>query len=165
MAKAKFHFQELFEFGEDTSEYRHLGNAGVTVDSFDGQEVLKVSSEALTQLAREAMRDTSFMLRPAHLKQVASILEDEESSENDRHVALTLLRNAEVAAQGVLPFCQDTGTATVMAKKGQKIWTGANDEEAISKGIFETYAQENLRYSQTAALTMYEEKNLSLIHI
>ena len=159
MATPQFHYQQLLELGEDTTEYRHVSSDGVAVEPFDEQEVLKVSPEALTRLAREAMRDTSFMLRPAHLKQVASILEDEDASENDRHVALTMLRNAEVAAQGVLPFCQDTGTATVVAKKGQGIWTGANDEEALSKGIFETYTKENLRYSQTAALTMYEEKN------
>jgi len=159
MGTPQFHFQQLFELGEDVTEYRHLGSNGVSLGSFDGQDILKVSPEALATLSREAMRDTSFMLRPAHLRQVASILDDEEGSENDRHVALTMLRNAEVAAQGVLPFCQDTGTATVVAKKGQGIWTDANDEEAISKGIFETYSKENLRYSQTAALTMYEEKN------
>ena len=105
------------------------------------------------------MHDLSFMLRPKHLEQVASILEDLEASENDRHVALTLLRNAEVAAQGVLPFCQDTGTAIVMAKKGQQVWTGGDDEAAIAKGVYDTYTSDNLRYSQTAPLTMYEEKN------
>jgi len=118
-----------------------------------------VEPEGLTYLVKQAMHDLSFMLRPKHLKQVASILEDPEASENDRHVALTLLRNAEVAAQGVLPFCQDTGTAIVMAKKGQQVWTGGRDEEAIEKGIYDVYTSDNLRYSQVAPLSMFEEKN------
>jgi fumarate hydratase class I len=105
------------------------------------------------------MRDASFLLRPAHLKQVAAVLDDPDASANDKRVALTMLRNAEVAAAGVLPFCQDTGTATVVAKKGQKVWTGLKDEELLSRGIYDTYTQENLRYSQTIPLTMYEEKN------
>ena len=159
MAVSEFKYQPIIELGKDDTEYRHLTSEFVSVEEFDGQEILKVDPEALTFLAKTAIRDVSFMLRPAHLKQVASILEDPEASENDRHVALTLLRNAEVAAQGVLPFCQDTGTAIVMGKKGQQVWTGANDEEALSKGIYDTYTKENLRYSQTAPLTMYEEKN------
>lgn len=159
MATSEFKYQPIIELGKDETEYRHLTKEFVSVDEFDGKEILKIEPEALTFLAKTAIRDVSFMLRPAHLKQVASILEDPEASENDRHVALTLLRNAEVAAQGVLPFCQDTGTAIVMGKKGQQVWTGANDEEALSKGVYETYAKENLRYSQTAPLTMYEEKN------
>ncbi len=159
MATPPFHFQKLFELGEDDTEYRLLTDEFVSTDTFNGQEILKVEPEALSQLIKAAMHDLSFMLRPKHLEQVASILEDEESSENDRHVALTLLRNAEIAAQGVLPFCQDTGTAIVMGKKGQQVWTGANDEEAISKGVYETYTSDNLRYSQTAPMTMYEEKN------
>ncbi|MBK1876756.1 fumarate hydratase [Pelagicoccus mobilis] len=159
MATPEFKYQPIIELGKDETEYRHLTDEFVSVEEFDGKEILKVDPEALTFLAKTAIRDVSFMLRPAHLKQVASILEDPEASENDRHVALTLLRNAEVAAQGVLPFCQDTGTAIVMGKKGQQVWTGGNDEEALSKGVYETYANENLRYSQTAPITMYEEKN------
>lgn len=159
MASPEFKYQPIIELGSDDTEYRHLTNEFVSVSEFDGKEILKVEPEALTYLAKTAIRDVSFMLRPAHLKQVAGILEDPESSENDQHVALTLLRNAEVSAQGVLPFCQDTGTAIVMGKKGQQVWTGGGDEEALSKGIYETYSKENLRYSQTAPVTMYEEKN------
>lgn len=159
MATPPFHFQTLFELGEDDTEYRLLTDEFVSTDTFDGKEILKVEAEGLSYLVKTAMHDLSFMLRPKHLEQVASILDDPEASENDRHVALTLLRNAEVAAQGVLPFCQDTGTAIVMAKKGQQVWTGANDEEAISKGVYDTYTSDNLRYSQTAAISMYEEKN------
>lgn len=159
MSTPPFHFQKLFELGQDDTEYRLLTSEFVSTDSFEGKEILKVESEGLSHLIRQAMHDLSFMLRPKHLEQVASILEDPEASENDRHVALTLLRNAEVAAQGVLPFCQDTGTAIVMAKKGQQVWTGADDEAAIAKGVYDTYTSDNLRYSQTAPLTMYEEKN------
>ncbi|MBC2605796.1 fumarate hydratase [Pelagicoccus albus] len=159
MASPEFKYQPIIETGKDDTEYRHLTNEFVSVSEFEGQEILKVDPAALTYLAKTAIRDVSFMLRPAHLKQVAAILEDPEASENDRHVALTLLRNAEVSAQGVLPFCQDTGTAIVMGKKGQRVWTNGCDEEALSKGIYETYANENLRYSQTAPISMYEEKN------
>ncbi len=154
-----FRYQKPFPLGEDTTTYRHLTGEFVSVSEFEGQPILKIEPEALTHLSQVAMRDVSFLLRPAHLAQVAAILDDPEASDNDRTVALTLLRNAEVAAHGVLPFCQDTGTATVVAKKGQQVWTGGHDEEAISKGIYETYTKENLRYSQTAALTMYEEVN------
>jgi len=154
-----FQYQKPFPLGEDTTEYRHVTSEFVSVSDFDGQPVLKIEREALTHLAQEAMRDVSFLLRPAHLAQVAAILDDPEASENDTTVALTMLRNAEVAAHGVLPFCQDTGTATVVAKKGQQVWTGGHDEEAISRGIYNTYTSENLRYSQTAPLTMYDEVN------
>jgi fumarate hydratase class I len=121
--------------------------------------MLRVEPEALTRLAREAFREIAFFYRARHLAQVAAILDDPEASDNDRGVALTLLRNAEIASHGQLPMCQDTGTATVIAKKGQRVWTGARDEEYLARGVFETYAQENLRYSQTTALSMYEEKN------
>jgi fumarate hydratase, class I len=154
-----FQYQEPFPLGKDSTEYYRLSNKHVSTAEFDGKPVLKVEPEALTLLARSAMHDCSFMLRPAHLAQVAAILEDPAASENDRYVALTMLRNAEVAAHGVLPFCQDTGTATIVAKKGQQVWTGGGDEEAISRGIYETYAQDNLRYSQTVPLDMYKEKN------
>ena len=121
--------------------------------------MLKVQPEGLTMLARTALRDANFLLRPEHQKQVAKILADPEASDNDKFVAITMLRNAEISAKGVLPFCQDTGTATVYAKKGNNVWTNGSDEEALSKGIYETYTQENLRYSQNAALNMYDEVN------
>ncbi|MCX8513194.1 MAG: fumarate hydratase, partial [Chthoniobacteraceae bacterium] len=126
---------------------------------FEDQEVLKVDPSALTFLARQAFHDCSFMLRESHLQQVAAILQDPEASTNDHYVALTLLKNAEIAAQGILPFCQDTGTATVIGKKGQKVWTGVDDSEWISRGVHECYTEENLRYSQTAPLDMYQEVN------
>jgi len=156
---ADFQYQDPFPLGEDTTRYRLVTKEHVTVERFDGQEVLKVAPEGLTLLAREAMRDVSFMLRPAHLEKVAAILDDPEASNNDRGVALAMLFNAEVAAKGVLPFCQDTGTATIIGKKGQQIWTGSKDEEALSLGVFKTYTEENLRYSQNAPLNMYEEVN------
>ncbi len=156
---AEFAYQNPFPLQDHDTEYRHLTSDYVSVEEFDGKEVLKIAPEGLTALAREAMRDVSFLLRPAHLEQVAAILDDPESSPNDRGVALAMLRNAEVAAEGILPFCQDTGTATIYGKKGQQIWTGGGDEEALSLGVYHTYTQENLRYSQTVPLTMYEEKN------
>ncbi len=154
-----FIYQKLFPLGQNSTEYKKLTSEFVSVGTFEGKSVLKVEPEGLTYLAQEAMRDISFLLRPAHLAQVAAILDDPQSSENDQTVALTLLRNAEVAAQGVLPFCQDTGTATIVAKKGQQVWTGGHDEESISRGVYNTYTGENLRYSQTAAVTMYDEVN------
>lgn len=154
-----FEYHNPFPLGEDSTEYYLLDSGHVSTATFEGREILKVDPDALTRLTRAAMHDCAFMLRPAHLKQVASILDDPEASANDRYVALTLLRNAEVAARGVLPFCQDTGTATVVAKKGQQVWTGANDAEAISRGVYDTYTGENLRYSQTIPLDMYREMN------
>ncbi len=156
---ADFAYQEPFPLIGDDAAYRHLTTDHVSVGTFDGQEVLKVDPQALTTLAKEAMRDASFLLRTKHLEQVAAILDDPEAGPNDRGVALAMLRNAEVAADGILPFCQDTGTATVYGKKGQQVWTGGGDEEALSKGVYATYTGENLRYSQTIPLTMYEEKN------
>ena len=156
-----FEYQDPFPLGPDSTEYYRLEEAskGVSLSEFEGKEILKVTPDCLAALAKVAFHDCSFMLRTAHLQQVAAILDDPEASDNDRYVALTLLRNAEVAARGVLPFCQDTGTATVVAKKGQQVWTGFDDAEALSRGIYECYTEENLRYSQTSALTMYEEKN------
>jgi len=154
-----FQYQDPFPLGKDDTEYYLLARDGVSVGEFEGQEILKVAPEALTALSKAAFHDCAFMLRPAHLAQVAAILDDPEASDNDRYVALTMLRNAEVAAKGVLPFCQDTGTANIVGKKGQRVWTGIDDAEALSKGVYETYTQENLRYSQTVALDMYEEKN------
>lgn len=158
MAK-EFRFQEPFPMGKDKSEYYLLTKDFVSTTNFDGQEILKVAPEGLTILARTAMHDCSFLLRPEHQQQVANILADPEASENDKFVAVTMLRNAEIAAKGVLPFCQDTGTATVYAKKGNNVFTDGSDEEALSKGIYETYRDENLRYSQNAALNMYDEVN------
>ena len=159
MAQVEFKYQKMFPLGVDDTKYRLLTKEGVSTAEFEGEKILKVSPQALTTLARAAFTDIAFKLRPAHLKMVADILEDPEASENDKSVALTMLRNAEVAAGGILPFCQDTGTATIVAKKGQRVWTGANDEEALSKGVFECYTQENLRYSQNAPLDMYNEVN------
>jgi fumarate hydratase, class I len=159
MATPAFQYQDPFPLAKDETQYRLLSREGVSVVPFDGKEILKVEPSALAFLAREALRECSFYLRPAHNEQVAKILADPEASQNDKGVALAFLRNAEIAARGELPVCQDTGTATVVAKKGQQVWTGANDEEWISRGIFETYAKENLRYSQTTALNLYEEKN------
>ena len=154
-----FAYHKPFPLGPDTTEYRLVSTDGVEVSEIESRPLLKVSPEALTRLANEAVRDISFMLRPSHLKKVAAILDDEEATDNDRMVALTLLRNAEIAARGILPMCQDTGTAIVMGKKGQQVWTGGGDEEAIAKGIWKTYQEENLRYSQMTPLTLFDEKN------
>ncbi|MCG8601177.1 MAG: fumarate hydratase [Verrucomicrobiales bacterium] len=154
-----FTYHKPFPTGPDNTEYRLVTTEGIEVSEFEGKEILKVSAETLTKLANEAVKDISFMLRPSHLKQVAAILDDEEATENDRMVALTLLRNAEIAARGILPMCQDTGTAIVVGKKGQQVWTGANDEEALAAGIWKTYQEENLRYSQMAPLTLFDEVN------
>jgi fumarate hydratase class I len=156
---ADFVYQDPFPLAEDKTKYRLLTDRHVSVVSFVDRDMLKVEPEALTLLAREALRDASFLLRTDHLKQVAAILDDPAASDNDRNVALAMLRNAEVAANFVLPFCQDTGTATVVAKKGQQVWTGGCDAELLSKGIYDTYTSENLRYSQTTPLTMFEEQN------
>jgi fumarate hydratase class I len=154
-----FRYQEPFPLGADETSYRLLTKDFLSTTTFEGREILKIDPEALAYLANQAMRDCSFLLREKHLQQVATILDDPQASENDRYVALTMLRNAEVSAEGILPFCQDTGTATVIAKKGQQVWTGANDAEYLSKGIYQTYTEENLRYSQTVPLDMYEEVN------
>lgn len=159
MATKPFIYQDPFALGKEKTEYYLLTKEYVSVEKFGDMEVLKVEPEALTMLARTALRDANFLLRPEHQKQVAKILADPEASDNDKFVAITMLRNAEISAKGVLPFCQDTGTATVYAKKGNNVWTNGGDEEALSKGIYETYTQENLRYSQNAALNMYDEVN------
>ncbi|MDH3997990.1 MAG: fumarate hydratase [Desulfuromonadales bacterium] len=157
----EFFYQDPFPLSKDETKYRKVEGSEqfVSVANFDGQDVLKVAPEALTVLANEAMRDVSFMLRPEHNEQVAKILRDPDASQNDRGVAMAFLRNAEISANFELPICQDTGTATVVAKKGQQVWTGGNDAERISEGIYKTYTEENLRYSQTVALDMYTEKN------
>jgi fumarate hydratase class I len=159
MATPPFVYQDTFPLGEDTTQYRLLSKDYVSVSEFDGKPVLKVAPEGLTLLANQAFHDIAFYLRPAHLAQVAAILDDPGASPNDRAVALTMLRNAEVAACGVLPFCQDTGTATIVGKKGQQVWTGADDAESLSHGVYKAYTENSLRYSQTTALDMYNEKN------
>lgn len=159
MSTPDFFYQEPFPIEKDETEYYLLTKDYVSVSEFEGKPILKVEKEGLTKLANAAFRDTSFMLRPVHLKQVASVLHDNDASDNDKYVALAMLRNAEVSVKGKLPFCQDTGTATVVAKKGQQVWTGGGDEEALSLGVYKTYTEENLRYSQTIPLDMYTEKN------
>jgi fumarate hydratase class I len=156
---AEFRYREPFPLTKDDTPYRKLASEHVQLGHFEGQEVLKVAPEALRLVAREAFRDVAFLYRPGHLAQLAAILEDPEASENDRGVALALLRNAEVASGFVLPMCQDTGTATIVAKKGERVFTGGGDAEHLAHGIFDTYAKENLRYSQTVPLTMYDEAN------
>ena len=154
-----FKYQEPFPMGKDTTKYYLLTDEHVSTTTFEGKEILKVEDEGLTKLANAAFRDVAFLLRTEHQEQVAKILSDPEASENDKFVALTFLRNAETSAKGQLPFCQDTGTAIIMGKKGQQVWTEGNDEEALSKGVFKTYTEENLRYSQNVPLNMYDEKN------
>ncbi len=159
MAAPAFEYQDPLPLGPDETKYRLLGKEGISVSSFEGTEILKIEPAVLTRLAREAMREISFFLRASHNDQVARILKDPEASPNDRGVAMAFLRNAEISARGELPLCQDTGTATIVAKKGQQVWTGVKDEKYLSEGVFQTYTGENLRYSQTAALDMYEEVN------
>jgi fumarate hydratase class I len=159
MATPPFVYQNPFPLGKDETEYYKLTDEGISVSSFEGTEILKVEPEALTKLANACFHDCAFYLRPEHQKMVSKILSDPEASDNDKYVALTMLRNAEVSSKGVLPFCQDTGTATIIGKKGQQVWTGGGDEEALSKGVYKTYTEENLRYSQNVPLDMYTEKN------
>jgi fumarate hydratase class I len=154
-----FVYSNPFAHGEDTTKYRFISREQVRMRIFEGRPVLVVEPEALTLLAREAMRDVSFLLRPKHQRQVAAILDDPEASPNERFMATTLLRNSVVSAKFELPLCQDTGTATVVAWKGQQVWTGADDAAFLSKGIWQTYTGENLRYSQTAPVTMFDEAN------
>jgi fumarate hydratase class I len=159
MATPPFSYRDPYPLGDDDTEYRLLTKEGVSTTMFEGKEVLKVAPETLAFLAQQAFHDCSFHLRTKHLQQVAAILDDPEATKNDRYVALTLLKNAEIAAQGILPMCQDTGTAAIFAKKGQQVWTGANDAEWLSRGIYDAYTKENLRYSQTAPLDMWREVN------
>ena len=159
MATPPFVYQEPFPLSGDSTEYRLLSKEGVSTTQFEGREILKVDPNALAFLAQNAFRDSAFLLRRGHLEQVAAILADPEASANDQYVALTLLKNAEISAHGILPMCQDTGTAAVYAKKGEQVWTGANDAEWISRGIYECFTKENLRYSQEAPLDMWKESN------
>ncbi|MBD3007869.1 fumarate hydratase [Streptomyces sp. 5-10] len=155
----EFAYSDLLPLGEDTTPYRLVTSEGVSTFEADGRTFLKVEPEALRTLAAEAMHDISHYLRPAHLAQLRRILDDPEASANDRFVALDLLKNANIAAAGVLPMCQDTGTAIVMGKRGQNVLTQGGDEEALSRGVYDAYTKLNLRYSQMAPLTMWEEKN------
>ena len=154
-----FKYAPMFQLGEDTTEYRLLSKEGVSTGEFEGKTILKVSKEALTLLAQQAFHDVEFMLRREHNLQVAKILSDPEASENDKYVALQFLRNAETACKGILPFCQDTGTAIIHGEKGQRVWTDFEDEEALSRGVYNTFTQDNLRYSQNAPLNLYDEVN------
>ena len=155
----EFSYQSMFPLGDDYTKYRLLTQKHVVLKSFEGLDIVKIDPEGLTFLAEQAFKDVSHLLRPSHFKLLAKILDDPESSDNDRYVALEMLKNAVISAQGVFPMCQDTGTAIVIGKKGQQVWTGFSDEQALSKGIFNAYAKNNLRYSQLAPLTMYKEKN------
>ncbi len=154
-----FLYAPMFQLGEDKTEYRLISTDGVSVADFEGTPILKVSAAALELLATQAFHDVNFMLRREHNLQVAAILDDPNTTENDKYVALTMLRNAEVACKGQLPFCQDTGTAIIHAEKGQQVWTNFDDEEPLSKGVYNTYVHDNLRYSQNAPLNMYDEVN------
>lgn len=158
---ADFFYQNPLPLAEDTTQYRKVEGSEkyVAVKEFNDQEILVIEGQALTVIARKALRDVSFMLRPDHNEQVAKILDDPDASMNEKGVALAFLKNAEVSTKGELPVCQDTGTAIIMGKKGQNVWTGINDAEALSRGVYDTYTQESLRYSQTVALDMYTEKN------
>jgi fumarate hydratase class I len=158
---SEFEYQPLFELGPDTTPYRSLGADGVSTVELDGQEYLRVSPDALTRLAAAALDDVSFLLRPGHLASLSRILDDPEASDNDRFVAIELLKNANIAAGRVLPSCQDTGTAIVMGHKGERVLTGSDDAQALARGIHQTYQERNLRYSQMAPLDMYQEKNTS----
>lgn len=154
-----FSYQEMFPIGEDTTSYRFLTNDHITTSSFEGHEIIKVAHQGLTLLAENAFRDVSHLLRPSHLKLLSGIFKDNNASPNDLLVAMEMLKNAVISAEGEFPMCQDTGTAIVMGKKGQQVWTGFSDEEALSEGVFNAYRKYNLRYSQNTPFTMYNEKN------
>jgi fumarate hydratase class I len=154
-----FSYQEMFELGPDETPYRKLGSDGVSIVKLDGREILRVEPAVLTRIALEAMADVAHLLRTGHLEQLSGILKDPEASDNDRFVALELLKNANIASAGVLPGCQDTGTAIVIGHKGEDVFTGGNDAEALSRGVYRAYQERNLRYSQMAPLDMYSEKN------
>jgi len=159
MPTPAFVYQDPLPLGPEDTIYRLLTKEGVSSTTFEGRAILKVAPETLAYLALHAFRETSFFLRSKHVAQVAAILEDPAASANDRYVALTLLKNAEIAARGILPMCQDTGTATILGKKGQQVWTGANDAEWLSRGVYDCYTKENLRYSQVSPLDLWKEIN------
>jgi len=155
----EFTYQEMFPLGNDDTKYRLLTKDYVSLKLFGETEVITIAPRGFTLLAEQAFKDVSHLLRPTHLKLLTTILEDTESSENDRYVALEMLENAVIAAEGIFPMCQDTGTAIIIGKKGQQIWTDFSEEEALSRGVYNAYTKNNLRYSQLAPLTMYDEKN------
>ncbi len=155
----EFAYQDMFPLGKDTTEYRLLTKDFVDTSTCEGKDLLTIRPEGLTLLSKSAFRDVSHLLRSSHLKLLKKIIDDPESSANDKYVALEMLKNAVISSEGVFPMCQDTGTALIMGEKGQQIWTGYSDEEALSKGVFEAYKENNLRYSQNSPLTMYEEVN------
>src|SRR5690554_5313611 len=155
----EFKYQKPFPIQKDTTEYRLLTKDYVSTIEVEGRKILKVDPKGLELLAKEAIHDVSFYLRASHLEKLANILKDPEASDNDRFVAHTMLLNQVVSAEGELPTCQDTGTAIVIGKKGENVWTGGHDAEALSKGIFETYKEKNLRYSMVVPFSMFEEKN------
>ena len=159
MAGPEFSYEDLLPIGPDTTEYRKITSDGVATFTAEGKEFLKVSPEAITNLTQVAIHDISHYLRAAHLQQLQNVLKDPESSPNDRFVALDLLKNANISAGGILPMCQDTGTAIVMGKKGQRVLTSEKDEVSISRGVYNSYTELNLRYSQLAPVTTWEEKN------
>jgi fumarate hydratase, class I len=154
-----FTYHEMFPVTQEEPEYRLLTSDHVGTGNLNGTEVLTIEPEALTKLAAQAYYDTAHFLRPGHLKQLVAILDDKDASPNDHFVAWDLLKNANIAAGGVLPMCQDTGTAIIMGKKGQNVWTGGQDEAALAEGVANTFTESNLRYSQLAPVSMYEEKN------
>jgi fumarate hydratase, class I len=154
-----FKYQKPFPVKEDKTPYRLLTKEYVSTVEFEGRKILKIDPKGLELLAKEAFSDVSFFLRPGHLQKLANILTDSEASDNDRFVAHTMLMNQLVSSEGELPTCQDTGTAIVMAKKGENVFTGSNDAEHLSKGVYDTYQEQNLRYSQMAPLNMMDEKN------
>ena len=156
---AEFTYQEMFPLGEDTTDYRKISDEHVSVDTFNGMDILKVTAAGLTLLAQQAFTDVAHLLRSSHLTLLARILDDPEASGNDRYVALEMLKNAVISAEGIFPMCQDTGTAVIIAKKGQQVWTGFADAEALSRGVYNAYTHNNLRYSQNAPLNMYAEQN------
>ena len=155
----EFRYEKPFQIERDTTRYRLLTKDYVKTFEVGGRKILMVDPRGLELLAKEAVSDLSFYLRTSHLEKLASILKDPEATDNDRFVAYVMLRNTVISAKGDLPWCQDTGTAIVMAKKGEQVWTGANDAEYLSKGIYETYKSKNLRYSQIVPLNMFDEKN------
>lgn len=154
-----FNYAPMFQMGEDKTEYYRLTDKFVSLGEFEGQPILKIEKEGITTLIHQAFKDVNFLLRRSHNEAVAKILHDPEASDNDKYVAVTMLRNAQISANRVLPICQDTGTAIIHGEKGQQVWTGFDDAEAISKGVYDTYTTEALRYSQNAPLTMYKEVN------
>jgi fumarate hydratase class I len=156
---AEFTYRDLFDVADDSTQYRKLTGDHVAKTSFNGHAMLQVAPEAITALTADAFNDISHLLRPGHLQQLRAILDDPEASANDRFVAFELLKNANISAGGILPMCQDTGTAIVMGKKGQQVWTGADDSEAVARGVYKSFNERNLRYSQVAPLKMFEEVN------